>query len=710
MAEQQGVNADSLFIPEQEKKAKLNEVQVAKLIDIVQKRFTAASNARQMHEERMIDAYNNFRGLYGKDIRFRETEKSRIFVKITKTKVLAAYGQTIDIVLSGERFPIGVQATEVPEGVDDIVHIGTEPKPSLQEEPEGSSIIPLDVGFAGDGQEVPAGTAYGSTFWKKLLPGKTQPIQEGAPLDPSIPVIRPADEAAYKMDKLIQDQLGESKAPAELARSLYECVMLGTGVLKGPFTYTKTLHKWVMENGKRVYKPINTKVPRIEFASVWDIYPDPNATMKSEMEWLIHRHRFNTSQMRGLVRRPLFDEKELTECIEKGPHYNKQSFEDRVQASSEESTGREYEDRFEVLEYWGVMGVKEAREQGLDVGGKKDLDEIQINAWICNGHLIRLVQNPFTPARIPYHIFNYETNPYSIFGIGIAENMSDSQAMMNGHARMAIDNLALAGGLVFDIDETALVPGQDTSIYNGKIFWRQAGSVGQAVHGIKFPNTAQENLMMFDKFRQIADEETGIPSFSHGALGVTGMTRTAAGMSMLMGAASVAIKTFIENLDQQLFTGLGEDLFQWNMQFFEGDLDIEGDLEVKALGTNSMLQKEVLSQRLTMVLQLAQNPAIAPWIKVPYFIEELAKSLDLDKDKALNSTEEARAIAGIIGLQSNAIGQQAGQTPTGGGQQPNVAGAGGVPPAGGAAGPQGTGGGEIGVGGVPQAGEPQFTG
>jgi hypothetical protein len=98
---------------------------------------------------------------------------------------------------------------------------------------------------------------------------------------------------------------------------------------------------------------------------------------------------------------------------------------------------------------------------------------------------------------------------------------------MNGHARMAIDNLALSGSLVFDVDETALVGGQSMEIYPGKIFRRQAGMPGQAINGLKFPNTSQENMMMFDKFRQLADEQTGIPSYSHGQTGVQSMTRTA---------------------------------------------------------------------------------------------------------------------------------------------------------------------------------------
>ena len=38
-------------------------------------------------------SYHNYRGKYYKNIQFTEREKSRVFVKVTKTKVLAAYGQ-----------------------------------------------------------------------------------------------------------------------------------------------------------------------------------------------------------------------------------------------------------------------------------------------------------------------------------------------------------------------------------------------------------------------------------------------------------------------------------------------------------------------------------------------------------------------------------------------------------------------------------------
>jgi hypothetical protein len=141
---------------------------------------------------------------------------------------------------------------------------------------------------------------------------------------------------------------------------------------------------------------------------------------------------------------------------------------------------------------------------------------------------------------------------------------------------------------------------------------------------------------------------------------------------MLLGAASLNIKTVVKNLDDFLLKPLGEAYFQWNMQFFEGDLDVKGDLEVKATGTNSLMQKEVRSQRLTMFLQTAQSPAIAPFVKISKLVSELAYSLDLDPDEILNDPEEAAMMAQIIGMQN--VRQETGEEAQPLGEQPGAMG------------------------------------
>ena len=49
------------------------------------------------------------------------TEKSRVFVKVTKTKVLAAYGQIAEVLFGGNKFPISIDPTTLPDGVPDTV-------------------------------------------------------------------------------------------------------------------------------------------------------------------------------------------------------------------------------------------------------------------------------------------------------------------------------------------------------------------------------------------------------------------------------------------------------------------------------------------------------------------------------------------------------------------------------------------------------------
>ena len=715
------LSANNLYIDvegEVGKNLNLEESQITNLVGIVTGRFAQSEDSRKKDEKRWLKSYENYRGLYHKGVRFRESEKSRVFVKITKTKVLAAFGQLVDVIFGTGKFPIGITETKLPEGEKEHAYLDTtNPTPSIEnpmqlmdeeEEINGNS---WDYGFTGDGKVLKPGATLGDGMFEDSLEDKLEDeglLQEGLTPEPTAPEISPAQKAARRMEKLIHDQIEESNGSSEIRNALLESALLGTGIVKGPFNFNKQLHKWEDNSeGERNYTPTSVRVPRIEFVSCWDFYPDPNATNIDECEYIIHRHKLNKSQLRQLRNLPYFDEDAIRECIQLGPNYEEKGFEHRLKDNTRQD---DYVSNFEVLEYWGIMDAEYAREVGIELSDDiDDLDEIQINAWVCGNKLLRAVINPFTPYRIPYLSFPYERNPYNFFGIGVAENMDDSQQIMNGHARMAIDNLALAGSLVFDVDESALVGGQTMDVYPGKVFRRQAGMPGQAIYGLKFPNTAPENMMMFDRFRQLADEQTGIPSYSHGQTGVQSMTRTASGMSMLLGAASLNIKTVVKNLDDFLLKPLGESYFQWNMQFFEGDLDVKGDLEVKATGTNSLMQKEVRSQRLTTFLQTAQSPAIAPFVKISKLVSELAYSLDLDPEEILNDPEEAAMMAQIIGMQNaqqepsptpEGVGQQQGgmRSPDGTPQQPQDLG------------PTGTGGGNIGTGNVPIAGESEFSG
>ena len=664
------------------------------IVGYVKDKFQSAEDGRYTHEQRWLKAYKNFRGIYDSTTQYRDSERSRVFLRITKTKVLAAFGQITDILFANKKFPIVVEPTPVPEGIAEFAHMET-PLDQMQK--------PLDpYGFPGDGRNVQPGAMDFLGGLQDKYEGT--PLAEG-PAKIGEPQISPAQEAAINMEKEIHDQLTDTGAVNVLRTAIFEQILLGTGVIKGPMLKSKRLHRWTRDDmGQRVYTPSEMICPEIEAVSCWDFFPDPSAIKSDDCEYVIQRHRMNRQQLRNLANYPYFNVEAIDNVIALGPNYEDKYYEDTIR--DDETEPNYNKNRYEVLEYWGIMD-----KSFIDgAGGLIDqdissMDQLQVNVWVCGNEVIRFVLNPFTPARIPFHVFPYEINPYQIFGTGVPENMEDAQLLMNGHMRMAIDNLALAGNLVFDVDEASLVPGQNMDIFPGKIFRRQSGVTGTAINGLKFPNTAPENIQMYQLSRQLADEETGIPSIMHGQTGVSGTGRTAAGLSMLMGGANLSMKTVIKNIDDYLLKPLGEAYFQWNMQFNDDSPDIVGDLEIKPRGTAAVMQKEVRSQRLTALLQTTMNPMLAPFVKIPNLIRELAIAQDIDPDSLVNDENQAKVFAEILrGL--NELQQT--ETPN---QQPNsVAGSGGLDQAPTGLGVQGNGSGNIGVGATPVAGESSFTG
>ena len=666
----------------------LSDAGVNGIIPFVQERYDRAEDYRRNDEERWLRSYTNYRWIYGSDVQFTEAEKSRVFIKVTKTKTLAAYGQIVDVLFAGNKFPISVEPTMLPEGVAKDVSFD----PKEPEELRGRGQETSPYGFEGDGMEFPKG-ATEKTLLENLGPLQEKlegidNLKEETGKTPTAITFSPAMVAAKNMEQKIMDQLQESGATKQLRSTAFEMALFGTGVMKGPFAIDKEYPNWD-EQGE--YSPAFKTVPSTSHVSVWNFYPDPDANNMDEAQYVIERHKMSRSQLRSLKKRPYFRGNVIDQVVESGESYVKKYWEDDLSDYAPEHGVY----RFEVLEYWGMCDTQLLIDNEVEIPDElKDFDELQANIWICDGKLLRMVLNPFKPAKIPYMAVPYELNPYSFFGVGIAENMDDTQTLMNGFMRMAVDNAVLSGNLLIEVDETNLVPGQDLSVYPGKVFRRQGGAPGQAIFGTKFPNVSNENIQLFDKARQLADESTGLPSFAHGQTGVTGVGRTASGISMLMNAASGSVKTVIKNVDDYLLRPLAEGFFRFNMQF-DFDPMIKGDLEVKARGTESLMANEVRSQRLMQFLGVASNPALAPFAKFQYIIREIAKSMDLDPDKVTNNMDEAAIQAELMKEFQAPIPEGQPQQPPAG-TDPND--------------PTGAGGATIGTGQAPIPGEQGFTG
>ena len=191
MADEQNTSSSS-SIPSEE---------ISGIVGYIESKYDTAKSSRQTHESRWLRAYKNYRGVYDSSTQFRDSEKSKVFVKITLTKTLAAYGQIVDILFANKKFPITVEATPVSEGVANLMHA---PMP-------GEEQLQTSYGYEGDGNE--------------LLPGATEvtPMEKLGGLKKQIKDTDKSIKSKQKQSKVLKKTLqNKKKALKEIEREKYK--------------------------------------------------------------------------------------------------------------------------------------------------------------------------------------------------------------------------------------------------------------------------------------------------------------------------------------------------------------------------------------------------------------------------------------------------------------------------------------------------------
>lgn len=111
---------------EEDGDAEEENLQYSGMASFVDEQFRKAKDDRQTKEERWLMTYRNYSGIYGPEMQFTDTEKSKAFIKITKTKVLAAFAQIVDVLSAGSKFPISIEPRNHPANVADAVNCDPE--------------------------------------------------------------------------------------------------------------------------------------------------------------------------------------------------------------------------------------------------------------------------------------------------------------------------------------------------------------------------------------------------------------------------------------------------------------------------------------------------------------------------------------------------------------------------------------------------------
>lgn len=379
-----------------------------------------------------------------------------------------------------------------------------------------------------------------------------------------------------------------------------------------------------------------------ETVPFWDYYVDVNAKSLKDSIGEIHYKRLLPQEFRELMRKPGYDQAQMKEAIAQIDTL-KSSLPDGDNDFTSKKLGDKFngyeiikDGKIPIIEFAGLASAKKLREFGADVPDGI-LDDEDVEAYITvvlagNNPVIRAQYNFF--GYRPCMGFGVKKIPNCIYKNSIAALMDDSQSMVNSGARMYVDNKALSGNgcVAIHTDKIDWQKTKDASVYPRKTFYLKGNAtVREAIDNLVFPDVTFGIREMVDMFMRIADEETGIPKYSQGDAQATFLNKTAAGMSMLMGAANVNLKPFLKNIDDgaieptverldSLFSMLGKYPPQFNIP-----------LKVVATGTISMIARELIVENMLKILQITSNPQDSVMMNRRGIVRAIAEKLGLSK-------------------------------------------------------------------------------
>ena len=572
-------------------------------------------------------SYDAFRGRYDSDSlkRWRATEgrgwRSRVFVRLTKQKVLTGFNHVMSVALQRGRIPWSLEPSPLPAG------------------PMGMPLSAADARARCD-----------------------------------------------LMKKQISADFVFSKADQVFLGSGLECALYGHSWLEGPVVRSHkrmAVRFGVPGAGSMAFSPdiqrqygrhtmsIETKLkPMVENPGVWSVFWDLETADHQKGQGVCVREMMSKGRFLDLREQPGYNPAAIDAVA---AQFDTERWDESTEEDDSQGPVR---DRFNqrkrviaVFRYRGRVPRKylERREApGLADLSRQDGREVEVYCVCAQGNKPVVIRPPVInplPYRLIYRA-KWEDLPNEAGGVGIPENMQDSQMVINGLTRAMLDNKALSANILMGWNPRALAPGQNKVLYPGKAF-EVSDAVDDVRKGIDFfspPDNTRNTPALLEMFRQFADEETGLSRMMEGAVGPK--NRTAFEMAQMVEAGNKIVGGTIRNLDEGQIEPLVRAFYHWHMLTNPRE-DIKGDYTPEARGFQSYVDQSKRAQDVFALFNLALSSELtARFTKVLPFLRELARIRDLDPDEFFPSDTElqqrSEGLAALLPQMANQPGNQPG--------------------------------------------------
>lgn len=600
---------------------------------VLRREFGEAETYRLEQERIWMDDLRQYKGFYAPEEIAKMGRRSKAFVRLTRAKI-----KSLDARMQDMLFPAGTNKNWT---------MSVTPVPEMD-----MQSMPPDMM-----QAIQQAQAQGQAVQRDDLEAMIKKV---------------AEERMRGMEQEIEDQLSERTGNySSVSRDvLHSGHLYGTGILKGPMVDECVSQSWRYQGGEYVVEEVAELRPSYQARSIWNIYPDPYATTLDECEFMWERHVMPKHDLRKLAKNKRFNGEAILRYIKEHPdgdiaqpkeHEN----ELRILAADNKpvSPGK----RYEVLERWGIVDGQFLQAAGLDIADEDLNVEYQAQVWLLGNSVILAAMNRSARRRIPYKFYYYDHDESSIWGEGVSSIMRTMQRLFNATIRMISDNAAITSGPQVEINED--MAADDTrpeSLDPFRIWWRHGkgeDAKSPMIRVYQFESRIGELLKLAELWSSLIDETTTLPKFTYGDPQGKGVTDTVGGLSMLMGQANITMKDTVKSWDDGITVPFLTEMYDWNMQW-NPKQEIKGDYRVQALGSSSLISKEIRAKALDGFRVTTANAVDGPFTKRDGLLRESAKALDLPVDEIVKTKEEIEQEnqqAQVLQQMQELLGEIAGQ-------------------------------------------------
>ena len=289
---------------------------------------------------------------------------------------------------------------------------------------------------------------------------------------------------------------------------------------------------------------------------------------------MIERTRVTRADLNDVIGVPGYDEVAIGEVLQ----WYGQSGYVEVQASTAETPRAVMESRedprmnqsgmIDMLEYHGYVQGTILLQHGFDESQIPDeRKDYFVDVFKIGRYIIKVQLSPSLRKRPAYYVTSFEKVPGTVVGNALPDILADVGDAANAALRSLINNMSIASGPQVVVNDDRVADNENSDdLYPWKRWHVNTDPLGanngqQPIFFFQPQSNAQELLVVYEKFTQIADELSAIPRYVTGSERTGGAGRTASGLAMLMGNAAKILQTVAANIDGDIIEPAVSELY-----------------------------------------------------------------------------------------------------------------------------------------------------